>query len=607
MNKNLNKIAEELFDKIRSQFSNVTLGNEDAEIIDEPSEARYFEFDFQYKNHSLGSITISLDDDDGLVIMFSNDIAENQPSGIKQRWFNFLKEMREFAKRRLMNFEARDILKSLDKQDYEFLSKNRSEKKEMTESKLWGTNKTSYQDMGESRIVVKHFKPVNGELPQGRTHGIDSIFVENSQGERFKYPFKHLNGARAMARHVANNGNPYDTIGTYITGLSEELAKLRMFKGYVGRNPVVSEAMDSVQQKVTERIVGIKKQIQQLHGQNYYESFSQSFKEDEYQEIPEEIMNDWIDKLTIRMFNEDLTSAFPYIYKLMNNTKIETLSPADFSQEEQLDEDASDYGIAEQTLDEYENYIDSLVESDDIFNNEELKNQAIMDLNELFSEPLLLGADATNAIESLKDIIQDEELFKLLDTLRDDPEIDNDSDIRPWIVDYIRLHDPDMADQIEVPEASEQPAEEPAAEPAPAEPAPEQPASAAPTVPQQQMSDSVQKFARMVERAKNSGATLESKVKYKGQQVALKDAIMMSGLDVNMFFEDVLSENEQKVLEFVKSMYDAHAGTFPKGETGVLLSVEKQFGKPATKVAAEAIKSLRHTFESDRLKKLAGI
>lgn len=605
MNKNLDKIAEELFNKIRSQFSNVTLGNDDAEVIEEPSEARYFEFDFEYKNHSLGSITISIDEDDGLIVMFSNDIVEDKPYGLKHRWFNFLKEMREFAKRRLLNFEARDILKSLDEKDYNFLSKNRKEK-QMNESKLWGTNKTSYQNVDEARIVVKHSKPINGEIPQGRAHGIDSIFIENSQGERFKYPFKHLNGARAMARHIANSGNPYDSIGTYITGLSEELSKLRMFKGYVGRNPVVSEAMNTVQSKVSERIDGIKKQIQQLHGQAFYENFSQSFAESEYQEIPEEIMNDWIDKLTIRVFNEDLTSAFPYIYKIMNDTKITTLNPEDFAVEQNLEESSESIDTIEQSIMEYERYIDSIVEEADIFSDPELKQKAIEDLNKMFQQPVLLGADGTNAIESLKEIIKDDELFRILDDLVQDEEIDNDSDIRQWIVDYIKLHDEDMASQIKIPDGQPEPTQ-PEEQPAPEAPAPAPAAAGQQPVAPQPVADSIQRFAKIVERAIIVGAKSSDYIPYKGQHVTLKDAIIMSGLNVEDYFQDDNEDGNDKIVEYVKSMYNGEDGNFPKGETGVILAVEKRFGKPATKIAAEAIKHLRYTYESNRMKQLAGL
>jgi hypothetical protein len=39
----------------------------------------------------------------------------------------------------------------------------------MSESKLFGTSKTSYQDVGEAKIIVKHSAPVNYANPAGRT------------------------------------------------------------------------------------------------------------------------------------------------------------------------------------------------------------------------------------------------------------------------------------------------------------------------------------------------------------------------------------------------------------------------------------------------------
>ena len=95
---------------------------------------------------------------------------------------------------------------------------------------MYGTSKTSYQNIGGARLAIKHSSPVN---PERRTHHVSSIYIESAEGERFKYPYKHLNGARAMARHVAEGGTPYDDFGKHVTGLSEELAKLKKFKSYI--------------------------------------------------------------------------------------------------------------------------------------------------------------------------------------------------------------------------------------------------------------------------------------------------------------------------------------------------------------------------------------
>ena len=86
----------------------------------------------------------------------------------------------------------------LKKETTSFLGQGKEVEK-VSESNLYGTTKTSFQSVGEARLVIKHSAPVNPTVAGGRTHRIESLFIENKAGERFKYPFKHLNGARAMA------------------------------------------------------------------------------------------------------------------------------------------------------------------------------------------------------------------------------------------------------------------------------------------------------------------------------------------------------------------------------------------------------------------------
>ena len=98
------------------------------------------------------------------------------------------------------------------------------------ENRMFGTSRISYQNLGETRLIVKHNQPINPAVAAGRSMHIESIYIENAQGERFKYPYKHLNGARALAEHIKAGGNPYDTIGQHISGLSEELANAELDK-----------------------------------------------------------------------------------------------------------------------------------------------------------------------------------------------------------------------------------------------------------------------------------------------------------------------------------------------------------------------------------------
>ena len=118
-----NNIATDLFYKIRSRFTGLKLGAETGEITINPEEARFFDFDYMEGEQPIGHVSISLAEPNSMKVYFSNGITESMDAPQKSKWYGFLKELRMFAKRRLLNFDTRDIAKdNLDKRDYAFLS-----------------------------------------------------------------------------------------------------------------------------------------------------------------------------------------------------------------------------------------------------------------------------------------------------------------------------------------------------------------------------------------------------------------------------------------------------------------------------------------------------
>ena len=327
--KNLNLIAEELFNKIRGRFPSVTLGDAEGKVTNAPPESRFFDFDYKEGDTSLGKVSISLGEN-SIEIMYSDNFVSEQDDITKENWYNFLKEIRQFSKKRLMTFDTRNINKSnLDKRDYKFLAKNRGEEK-MSESKMYGTGRVSYQKVDNARLVVKHTESINTEIAGGRTRSIGKIYIESAEGERFIYPFKHLSGARAMARHVAEGGKPHDEFGTHIVGLSEEMNKLRKFKNYMGRSAVMAESLAGYTDVVNDRIRTVKKTIESLQKPKYYAETIGSFEAAIMEDVPEDVKENWIDQLTIKQFNEELSDVFPYIYKLVSEATTATeLGPED--------------------------------------------------------------------------------------------------------------------------------------------------------------------------------------------------------------------------------------------------------------------------------------
>ena len=333
--KSLDNIAEDLFNKIRGRFPSVTIGDADGKVINDPLAARFFDFDFKEGDKNLGKVSISVSED-ALAVMYSNNFVENEDAVTKKGWYNFLRELRTFAKKRLLSFDTRDITKSnLNKRDYKFLAQQQGGDAVMSESKLYGTSRVSYQDIGSARLNIRHTESVDQEIAGGRAKKIGTIYIESAEGERFKYPYKHLSGARAMARHVAEGGKPFDDFGKHITSLSEEMYKLRKFKTYMGRSAVMAESLSEYMDVVKDRITTVKKTIESLQKPNTYKEAFESFEAPVLEDVPEDVAENWIDQLTIRQFNEELKDVFPYIYKLVSEaTKAEEITPEDVTTED---------------------------------------------------------------------------------------------------------------------------------------------------------------------------------------------------------------------------------------------------------------------------------
>jgi hypothetical protein len=338
--KNLDLISEELFNKIRGRFPSVTIGDAQGNVTNVPKDARYFDFDYKEGDESLGKVSISLTDD-AVEVMYADNFVGEQDELTQARWYDFLKELRQFSKKRLLKFDTRNINKSnLDRRDYAFLATNRGDNT-MSESKMYGTNKHSYQNVDSARIVIKHTESVNPELGKARTRNIGKIYIESADGERFLYPYKHLTGARAMARHVAEGGKPFDDFGTHIVGLSEEMNKLRKFKSYMGRSAVMAESLSGYMDVVKERIITVRKTIESLQKPKFYAETIAAYEKPMMEDVPSDVAENWVDQLTIRQFNEELKDVFPYIYNLVS----EATKAKDITAEDMLDEGIDDVEV----------------------------------------------------------------------------------------------------------------------------------------------------------------------------------------------------------------------------------------------------------------------
>ena len=438
----INKISESLFEKIRDRFEDVSLGDENAKATQDPEKARFFNFDYVVDGKSYGNITISIIDELSLKVYFSKNISHDLSKEERDHWYGFLRELREFAKRNLLSFEPRDITRStLKHRDIQQQSKADStfNKDEIvSESKMWGTSKSSYQECGPVKIIVRHSDRVDPERKGDRARKIHAILLQNKDGERFKLPHNSLRYARAMARHVSEGGSVIDEFGQHITEIADEVSKLRPFKYGMQHRVFEDEETQQMVEAAFEYHGLLNHTLKRLTGKKGYKKVKEAFK-------AEESLMDDIDtqslkeKFVKRIFDDKLEGALPLVQKAYEMKKQNKFA-------EYFESWADTLAEGTWAIPETDEEIDALVT--------------------LFQQPLPLGVDGQNATNALYDIIGDDKLFDELQAIAD---VDPDDDARDIVLGWLQTNLPEVYEKVQgkIPDFDQ--AQQPTAE-VPAEP-----------------------------------------------------------------------------------------------------------------------------------------
>lgn len=431
--KNIEKISKELFDKIRSRFEGVVLGDEEANETTEPEQARFINFNYKSANGTVyGNVTVSLVDENSLKVYFNKNLTDNLEDPDTQEWYNFLKDLRYFAKRNLLTFDTRDINRdNLTIRDVKQISKNTStystadtpSSSSVTESKLYGTTRTSIQEFGPVRLIVRHSEAVNEEVPGSRSRKIHAMFVETDQGERFRMPYNKLSFGRAMAEHLAHGGQVHDDFGKYITGIVEEMNSLAFFVRSTKNRMFEDAETQAMVESAVERYQILRNDLRRMGGRRGYQHYAENFAP------AAPIENDFdVDALKERfvkkMIDDRLTQALPYVYRAY--------------QEKQMSNE-------NRYASEFSEWAKTVTEGEWALPN---NDAAIAKLRELMSKPLKVGLDANDASSLLYNVIGSDRLFDSLLSLAEigGPEADARPVIIKWLKDYMYL---DLAKEFE--------------------------------------------------------------------------------------------------------------------------------------------------------------
>jgi len=315
--RSINNIAEELFDKIRSRVANIKLGNSEGVTTTDSNEARFFEFQYKHRDMPIGAVTISLNEEGLLQVYFPNSMVEDADSNTANAWYGFLKELSRFSARNMLNYESHNVTKErLDKKDYQFLTQRNQD--EVMENRLHGTSQKSFLETGTAKLIIKHKGTVDETKQGARSRNISAIYIENSEGERFKFANNYLPGARAMARHVSNEGHTRDDRGMHIVEIMKEMTDLKTFVRSVKREEYVNEDAQEVIDAATDRYYGLKDTLKAISSAKGYGDYFENWVPGAV-EVDENDIEDLKQKLTREVYDDRLTDSLPSVRKAMDH------------------------------------------------------------------------------------------------------------------------------------------------------------------------------------------------------------------------------------------------------------------------------------------------
>jgi len=186
---------------------------------------------------------------------------------------------------------------------------------EATLGAVHGSLKTSYQPLDNVKLVVKHSKPVNEEVRGARSRNISKIFIQANE-ERFLFPSKNLQGARAMARHIYNGGVMHDSIGESIVQMCKDFGTLKEFIRYVNKKGLINEDNQEYVTLARQQMDNIRTAFKRVAGVKTYSKAIESITDESNIDIVTEVNLE--DHFTETHFDDKVGNAHETLSKLVN-------------------------------------------------------------------------------------------------------------------------------------------------------------------------------------------------------------------------------------------------------------------------------------------------
>ena len=298
-------VADKTYNLLKGYGFNIDTFNKVGEVVGDPAEAiRFFVEDPNLL------VTLNVPDEE---IRLS--ISKNTEQTDKLR-----KQLENLSKDYLMNLDfrvfGRTLKPSSDSVDVAKETNMKEEAiKEASLGPVQGSLKTSYQPLDNVKIIVKHSKPVNEEVRGARSRNISKIFIQANE-ERFYFPSKNLQGARAMARHIYNGGVMHDSIGESIVQMCKDFGTLKEFIRYVNKKGLINEDNQEYVTLARQQMDNIRTAFKRVAGVKTYSKAVESITDESNIDIVTEVNLE--DHFTETHFDDKVGNAHETLSKLVN-------------------------------------------------------------------------------------------------------------------------------------------------------------------------------------------------------------------------------------------------------------------------------------------------
>jgi hypothetical protein len=323
----LEDTRQKLFDLLVAKSFDLTTRDAKGKETSNPTQADLFSFNYKSGDNSYGTVVITVGSSGELEVFYGDVLGRGMDTQDKKDWYDFLYQLRHFAKRNMLEFS----LKHMNKLKYAMQTMA-----QVSESKYYGFKKTSYtKPTKEAKLKIVHSKPIDEEQGDQRYRNVAALYVETSEGERFKLPFTKLYGGRAMARHVSEGGNPYDSFGQHICELVNDIETLGAFTRYARGKEWQDAETAGLAERGLRHFGDIKRKVKSMIGKRGYHK---AFEEYNTSEKPQADVVEAVRELfTERLLDQRVESAIPVLAKL----ELEGKSMKEINEFEQWAEDMS--------------------------------------------------------------------------------------------------------------------------------------------------------------------------------------------------------------------------------------------------------------------------